>query len=132
MGAWGVGNFDNDTALDWVCDLDEYDDTTLLEQTLDAIDEDDIDASSAEEALIAIEVIARLLCNFKKDDYSEEVDRWVKAHPITVSNELLEKAKKTITLILGGNSELRGLWESTHNYQKWILIVKDLEQRLTR
>jgi len=132
MGAWGVGNFDNDTALDWVYDLEEYEDTTLIEQTLDAIDEEDIDASSAEEALIAIEVIARLLGNFKDDAYGEDVDKWVKANPHEVSDELLEKAKKTIVLILGENSELRELWEETNDYQSWIDVVKELYGRLRR
>ncbi|KIM07754.1 MAG: hypothetical protein KU38_10475 [Sulfurovum sp. FS08-3] len=132
MGAWGTGNFDNDTALDWVYDLEEYEDTTLIEQTLNAIDEEDIDASSAEEALIAIEVIARLLGNFKDDAYSEDVDKWVKANPLEVSDELLEKAKKTIVLILGENSELRELWEETNDYQSWIDVIKELDGRLRR
>jgi len=130
MGAWGTGNFDNDTALDWVFELEKYNDTTLLEQTLDAIDEDDIDTSSAEEALIAIEVIVRLLGNFKEDPYSEDVDKWVKAHPLDVPDILLEKAKKSIALILGENSELRELWEETNDFEAWKNEIGNLRDRL--
>ena len=35
MGAWGTGNFANDSALDWVADLDEQQDgLAYIEQTL--------------------------------------------------------------------------------------------------
>jgi len=37
MGAWGTGNFDNDTALDWVYDLEDREDLSLVVDTIDAV-----------------------------------------------------------------------------------------------
>jgi hypothetical protein len=37
MGAWGIGNFDNDDASDWVYELEEVEDMSLVEATLETI-----------------------------------------------------------------------------------------------
>jgi hypothetical protein len=41
MGAWGPGSFENDSALDWVSELEQFDDLHLVVSTLEqAIDDD--------------------------------------------------------------------------------------------
>ena len=134
MGAWGVGNFDNDTALDWVYELEETDDLSLIDSTVSAVfDEDYIDSDVGCEALIAIEAVARLLGNFgKENSYSEDLDNWVNSHSLDVPNTLIEKSKKALELILGENSELKELWEDTEDYQSWIVEIKDLDKRLSK
>jgi hypothetical protein len=132
MGAWGAGNFDNDTALDWVFELEESDDLSLVEQTIDAIFDDEyIEAFTAEEALVAIEVLARLQGNFTEDDsYAEDVNKWVKEHPQEVPQSLKEKAKKALTIILSDNSELKDLWQETKEFDTWEKEVLGLYDRI--
>ena len=131
MGAWGIGNFDNDTALDWVMELEGEKDLTLVKQTLDAIDEEYVDASEAEEALVAIETIARLKGNFgEENSYAEELDNWVKAHPMDIDNILIDKAKKVLRLIFSEKSELYELWEETDEFEAWKNEIVGLKERL--
>ena len=64
MGAWSHEPFGNDTACDWAYELDDATDLSIIESAIDAVlDEelDYIDASDAEEAIAAIEVLAKLL-----------------------------------------------------------------------
>ena len=132
MGAWGTGSFDNDTALDWVFELEKTDDLSLVESTIEsALDEEYIDSDIGAEVLVAIEVLARLKGNFGKEDpYSKDADKWVKAHPLKVENPLLQKAKEAIDMILGDKSELKELWEEVDEYNAWSSEVLDLKDRL--
>ena len=132
MGAWGVGNFDNDTVLDWLYDLQEAEDISLISKTIDAVfDETYIDADVGAEALGAIEAIARLQGNFGvSTEYSEELNAWVKSHPLSVERILKEKAKKALELILGEKSELHELCEESDELDAWEKEVYTLKNRL--
>jgi len=130
MGAWGVGNFDNDTALDWIHELEKYDDLTFIEETLDSIDEDYIETDDGEKALIVIEAIASLKGNFSKSSYSEDLNKWVETHPLKVSNSLLERAKFLLDIIISDNSELKELWEETNQFDEWSKEIHLLAQRI--
>jgi len=132
MGAWGTGNFDNDTALDWVFELEETDDLSLVESAIEsALYEEYIDSDIGAEVLVAIEVLARLKGNFGKEDpYSEDVDKWVKSHPIEIDEQLTDKAKNVLNLIVSEKSELYELWEETEDFEIWKNIVNDLKYRL--
>ena len=132
MGAWGTGNFDNDTALDWVFELEEVNDLSLIEKTIDAVFDDDyIDSDIGCEALIAIEAIARLIGNFGKDNsYAEDLNSWVKSHNLDVNNELIVRGKKALDLIVSEKSELYELWEETEDFDTWKNEIDDLRARL--
>jgi len=61
MGAWGIGSFDNDDAVDWAYELGESQGTELLVATLEAIGpEDHLEAPDCSIALAAAEVVAAL------------------------------------------------------------------------
>lgn len=133
MGAWAADTFGNDTACDWSCDLEDEDDLTFVEETLETVIEEDdyLDSDEACEALAACEVIARLKGNWGvRNAYTEPVDAWVQAHPLKPSAELIALAIAAIERILGEESELRELWEETGD-QEWFEAVKDLRRRVT-
>lgn len=134
MGAWGAGNFDNDTALDWVYELEETDDLFLIESAINAVvDEEYIDADVGCEALVAMEAVARLMGNFGKENpYSEDLDRWVQEHPLNIDDRLLIRSKKALELITGEQSELKELWEETEEYEAWLQELKNLGTRLNK
>ena len=63
MGAWGEGVLENDTAVDWLGDLEEQPQLETVTIALgDAAGEDDyLDASAGCEALVAAELVAYAL-----------------------------------------------------------------------
>src|SRR4051812_1470263 len=107
MGTWGVLAFDNDDANDWAYGLDETDDLSLVESAFQAVEDADeyLEAPDACNALAACEVLARL--NGKQgyeNSYTEKVDQWVIAHPLSPSPALLRQASAVIDRILGEHS----------------------------
>jgi len=132
MGAWGTGNFDNDTALDWVFELEETSDLSLIEETIKVVlDEEYIDSDIGAEALMAIEAIARLKGEFGvEDSYAEDLDNWVRSHKLDVTNEWVEKAKNALDLIVSEKSELYELWEDTDDFEAWKNEIYALSARL--
>ncbi len=129
MGAWANDPFGNDTALDWVYGLEDAEDLSLIEATiqtvLDAGDEY-LEAPAGDEAIAAADVIARLKGRFyARSSYTESVDRWVAAHPIKPSPELVSKALKALDRILTEPSELLELWEGNDDWRQQIAALKE-------
>ena len=84
MATWAVDAFGNDFALDWAEDLQELKNMDAVEDTLDnALDHGDamLEAPFAAEALVAIEVIARLQGHWgERTEESAGVDEIGRAH----------------------------------------------------
>jgi hypothetical protein len=134
MGTWDVGSFDNDTAADWAYGLEEVDDLSSVEATLDSVvshpPEQDLSAEAGECAIAAAEVIARLRHKGGEESpYSESVDTWVRAHPIAPPPGLVTKALAALDRVMTPPSELRGLWEET-DLDGWLDAVAELKGRV--
>lgn len=133
MGAWDATSFGNDTANDWVYGLEECNDLSLVESTLQKIidaGDDYIEASDAEEAIAAAEVLAALLGHPPElNAYTENVSAWVSAHPITPPAELVQKALRALNRIQSEPSELLELWEDAVEWQE---AVQELVGRLSK
>lgn len=132
MGAWGVGNFENDIALDWVHELEEFDNLSLIDKVIsDALEEEYLDSDLGCEVLAAVETVARLLGNFGGNSSdNKDIDNWVRTHTFKVSTKLLENSKKVLKHVLSDKSELKELWEETEDYQEWLAEVTNLEKRI--
>ena len=133
MGAWGLGNFDNDTACDWVYDLEEVMDLSVIEKSINEVFEEEcIDSDIACEALAAVDTLARLNGHFGvKNSYTETVDKWVQKNKLDVPGELIEKAKKAIKHIISESSELFELWSESEELDNWLTEIESLEKRLS-
>ncbi|NOT86896.1 MAG: DUF4259 domain-containing protein [Lysobacter sp.] len=134
MGAWGTGVFDNDTACDWAYGLEEQGDLALIERTLDTVlaaGGEYLDASDAEEALAAIETIARLQGHWGvRNSYTANVDAWVEKVKLQPSATLALKAHAAIDRILGADSEILELWDDSERLDDWKRDVDDLRMRV--
>ena len=134
MGAWGTGVFDNDTACDWAYELEAQRDLALIERTLDTVlaaGDEYLDASDAEEALAAIEAIARLQGHWGvRNSYTANMDAWVEQVKSQPSEMLLQKAHAVIDRILGEDSELLELWDDSDSLDEWKRAVEDLRSRV--
>lgn len=132
MGAWGLGNFENDDALDWLIALESTEDTTLLSQTLGAVLGDESHYPEAPECsmvLAAAEVVAALIGN-SSEDLPYEVTQWVEGKDAP-EDALVNQAKESLKAILE-QSELKGLWEETEEYANWVEKVNEVQNRLGR
>ena len=137
MGAWSTDSFGNDTACDWAYGLEETSDLSLVRETIERViecgDEDCLEAPDADEAIAAVEVIARLKGNFgERDAHSETVDNWVAAHPQKPPQDLVKLAGKALDRILRPPSELLELWEESDEFDPWKKSVLDLKDRASR
>ncbi|WP_088547744.1 DUF4259 domain-containing protein [Paenibacillus aquistagni] len=129
MGAWGYGNLENDSVLDWVEELLESNDLSLISEAIDEVLEDDeLDADTASIAIGAAEVLAALQGRHGEEAYDEELAAWMKQR-LGQGADLLPKAQAALTKILD-ESELKTLWEESESCEEWVRTIKELEQRL--
>lgn len=130
MGAWGIGSFENDDALDWVIDLEEAKNFQILADAFEIVlDQKDnqADAHDCTVAICAAEVAAGLLGN-PADDLPDEVLEWLDGRP-DPSTALVKMAQGSLIVVLE-NSELKLLWEETDEFEEWRDTIYDLQERL--
>lgn len=135
MGTWAVDAFGNDFAQDWAEDLHETSNMDAIENTLDTAlaDGEELEAPLAAEALVAIEVLARLQGKGgERTEDSAAIDEWVDARKAKakVRTDLAAKAQLALARIVSDQSELRQLWEESEHYDAWRESVDDLAARL--
>jgi hypothetical protein len=130
MGAWGYGNLENDSVLDWLVELLETDDLSLISEAIEMVlDDSYLDADTASIGLGAIEILGALLCKPGKEEYDDELVEWINQHK-GQGSQLLESTKLALIKILK-NSELKELWQESKLYEDWVKTIKELEVRIT-
>jgi hypothetical protein len=131
MGAWGHQTFENDDACDWLCELEDAEDPSVLADTFDVIPKEAdeyVEAPEASMALAAADVVAALLGR-PAAKLPEEVTAWL-ARQEGVKPALVKKAVRATRRVLT-SSELRELWEESEDFPKWQAAVEDLLKRLS-
>jgi hypothetical protein len=133
MGAWAFDSFGNDTACDWSYSFEEASDLSLVHETIQKVIDagtEYLEAPDAEEAIAAVEVIARLKGNFgERNSYTETTDNWVKEHPQPPPQDLVDWASRALDRILQPPSELLELWQESEDFESWKKSVLDLKKR---
>lgn len=131
MGTWDIGAFDNDTALDWVGDLESAADHAPFQAAFAAVQRgsaDYLEAQECEEAIAAAEVLA-YQAGHPSAPLPEEVERWLSGKPAP-TRDLLRDAQRALDAILA-ESELKELWEDNRElYPTWVAAVEHLRTRL--
>jgi pantoate kinase len=129
MGAWGHGNFDNDTAADYAADFQEDPNETTLLETLTAVAEEGYpEADEASEALAAAEIIAAALGKAARG-FPEDLLPTATSLHLTSSDPAKRMARRAIKAILK-KSELKELWEESAEYASWTAVQEGLLDRL--
>jgi hypothetical protein len=130
MGAWGYGNLENDTVLDWVVELLETQDLSLISESIEMVlDDSYLDADTTSIAVGAIEILAALQNKPGREEYDDELEEWINQHK-GQGTKLLVPAQKALGKILI-ESELKELWEETEKFEDWVKTIKELEGRLS-
>lgn len=133
MGTWGVGVYDNDGAADWAAEVPSGG-LQAIERAIDAVLASEyVDSYDAECALVAADVVARLVSGRGEDSpYCEEIVAWVSTQPGLPSAELVTKAVRAVQRIGGEESELAELWsENAVDVPAWRATLADVAQRLS-
>ena len=133
MGCWAIGSFGNDSAADWLADLSERSDLSLVRETIGRVLVADgyLDSPDATDALAAIEVVAAALGRPTADAQNEtELLEWIARVKPSPDAKLVFDAQQAIDRILGPESELRELWEDTEDFSDWQAEVTGLRSRL--
>ena len=133
MGAWGPGNLDNDSALDWVERFREKGADAGTEAFNAAGTDDYLDADEGSEALAAAEIVAAAFEKPSPAAGSDLIDLVTQhAAAIRALPDIRQKALAAVDRVLQDPSELRELWhEDGEDYAKqWRDAVDDLKMRL--
>lgn len=132
MGAWGEKAFQNDSALDWLAEL-EVEGVTALRGTLsrvaDTADGEYLDVDDGSAAVAAAEIVAAAL-GHGRDRVTKKVIAWLDANQTAVGAEDLVLARRAVERVLSGESELRALWDESGSDSAWHVDVRVLLVRL--
>jgi hypothetical protein len=132
MGSWGVGSFQNDTAMDWLHKLHRSDDFSLVQKTLARVSRSPREFSqfaSDQETLAAAEIVACWLGRPPAD--KQDLVDWVRRHTDWFTPDLLALAQETVAGIKT-QSLLRDVLTDPDGAVRveWLQAVADLERRL--
>ena len=131
MGAWGSGVFENDDASDWVWELEDDNDMSVLHEALaaavDTPGDELIEAPDASNALAAAEIIAAARGHHGAE-LPSEARAWISRNAALVDARTVALATAAVERI-GIDSELKELWEEAES-DEWSLVVSDLLERL--
>lgn len=132
MELWGIDNFSNEAARDW---LDDFggNDFRLIDRTLAGIASllpvDVLDAEEAAEALVSAECIAAAR-GAPSAHMPQTLTDWLDENPnMQVKPEFVEMAQKAVARVLD-DSILRDIWRQTEHFEHWQAVVQDLQLRL--
>jgi hypothetical protein len=150
MGTWGADSFQNDSALDWLSNLRESKDASLVRTTLSQVVEhhgtehsppsildrlrgrrqhtDWLTAGVAAKALAAAEIVAAWH-GHPSATLPDGVMSWLQQCSSSFQSDLVALARKA-TSIVKRNSELKDLWEEG-DASRWKGVVENLERRLS-
>ena len=133
MGAWGHGSFDNDDAADFLTDVLESGDTSLLRETFDNVltSTEYVEAPDASQAIVAAEVVAAALGRATPAALRRQaLLDWVARVRPQIEASLIAQAADVLARILAPNSELRELWEESDEFDEWQAAVEELRSQL--
>lgn len=131
MGAWGAGVFENDDAGDWVWELEDDNDMSVLHEALaaavDAPLDELVDAPDASNALAAAEIVAAARGHHGAE-LPSEARAWIGRNAGLVDARTVALATAAVERISIA-SELKDLWEEAES-DEWARVVSDLLDRL--
>ena len=133
MGAWGYGSFDNDDAADFLAEVAQGGDASLLHEAIDNVvtSTEYVEAPDACQAIVAAEVIAAALGRATSAAEQQDALRaWVMRVRPRIDEALVTSAGDALARILAPNSELRELWEDSDDFAAWRATVAELRQQL--
>lgn len=130
MGAWGIKTFENDDSSDWLYDLEESDDLSVIENTLNEANQEYVEAPEGCNILAAAEIILGL--QGKGRELPENAKEWIEKNKTLNVDSLVGAAIKAIDVVLSENSELLELWQdAADDFDAWKTDVESIKAALS-
>lgn len=127
MGAWGAKAFQNDSALDWLAEL-ESDGVAAIHEILSRVassgDTQYVDADDGSAAIAAAEIVAAT--RHGRDRLDDDARAWLAANASSIEDDDLVLARHAVERVLSGASELRELWDENGADTDWHVDVRAL------
>ena len=135
MDAWDAGAFGNDTACDWLAELVETSDLSMIKEAFDAVlaaGGETLEMQAGEEGIAAADVVAWINGRGGESDESgERIEEWINEHELEVADALVKKARRVVDRVFNVPSELREAWEESDDFDSWRRAVEGLRERLS-
>jgi hypothetical protein len=132
MGTWGAKAFQNDSAADWLAELEAGGIAMLratLEGVADTAQDDEVDVDDGASAIAAAEIVAAALGR-GRDRLTIAANAWLDRNQGVVVPEDMALATHAVKRVVSGESELRALWDESGPASPWHADVRTLLERL--
>jgi len=129
MATWGTKTFEDDTAVDWISELAEADETREFLLAAITLPEDDaeVDYDTAVIVVACCEVIVALLDEPRKG-LPEQLKDWLSDNECDDITDLPEFASIALNQVLADDSELVTTWQEAEDYDEWKEGVDELQE----
>lgn len=118
MGAWKEGPFDNDTAHDWLWELQECSDATFLIKTLEQAYESEILDSPECEQIVAAATLVNAASFEKLSNIPKAAKDWIRKRGFVPDRALVDVSITALAMVLK-NSELLNLYRESRREKPW-------------
>ena len=139
MGTWGTGYFEDDSALDFMSNIERSNDPKrILAKAFDkAIKSDYLESDEGTAVIVSAAYVDRQVngTKFTPQNNSQplEIDTFPDRCPDQNFLDLKAKAVAALARILGENSEINELWaENDEAYPEWREGIQQLIARLSK
>ena len=133
MSSWGITNFENDVALDFVAELVASSDDLELSVEIDRFNASfKPEETTLDECLLFLtkmELLAGLI-GTPSNDMPLELKDWIEGKYIKVETAVLKNAVKGVQLVLT-DSEAKEMYLDSGYFNAWTRAQKDLVKRLS-
>ena len=128
MGAWGVGPFENDMALDWFAELEEETSFSELRRKREGVVTDDyLDADLVQEAVASIAILAACKSNDKRllpDFETSSLDKLRKLILPMIDDNMTTLLEDALGIIIrSDDNELYEHWLQSDDFEDWIAHI---------
>mgnify|MGYP006146848881 CR=1 FL=1 len=133
MSAWGISNFENDSALNWIENLIEQADGSSIDGAIKSFvtsfDSEETSLIECSKFLAVAEVLAGLLGS-PSEDFPDELTDWVETKYIKIEQDIIDKAKEGVALIIK-DSEAKEMYLGSGYQKSWDETQNGLLKRLS-
>ena len=134
MSAWGISNFENDTALDWVNEVIDSKEVENFKESVElflkSFSVENTSLMDCSKFLAIAETMAALLGS-PGQDFPEELQDWIETKYIKIEASTVESAKRGVQMIMN-DSEAKEMYLDSGYFKSWQKAQKDLIKRLSK
>jgi len=134
MSAWGISNFENDAALDWVNEVIHRKEVENFKEPVEfflkSFSIENTSLMDCSKFLAIAETMAALLGS-PGQDFPEELQDWIETKYIKIETSTVESAKKGVQMLLN-DSEVKEMFLDSGYFKSWEKVQKDLIKRLSK